>query len=602
MEGENINTRTKRTSTRKLRSGMRRLLLWAAITVPALLASCSQEELEGGGTALPAGKYPLAFTAGVGEMQTRAVAGKDVWKENDAIGVRMGSGTEAAKYELKPDGGAWTARPADAANTLYWQSTAPADITAWYPYGEQGNVNISDQNKGFAGFDFLRAETKGASYNAPLALTFRHQMAKVTCVLTNDASLSDDEWKNVGVACYGATSATFTDGELKNGSDEMGWIMPQADTDAEAGNTHVALLVPQELDGQTSFIHVTATVGGTERDFYYTPTGDAAKIESGQAYTYNISVRRDGISVKQVTGGTWENGSTTQVASDRTYTADDLKPGDFIYTDGSTSDGGLRVRYADGTVKWAENKPATTQGKTVAGIVFWTPAETTTAGRKTPASLADDKVMAAAFPNCTHGLAVSLKEVSTSMMWQSPYEQVADFQNGDNFKPDNKNDFKSVVSGTGKTDPINYVLGYQNTQVLLAYNAYCTSNSKADYIVKPVAALADFTQKCPAPDNSTGWFLPSVKELKILCNKDVDDVWDEYGFKKTVTRDIVNTSLNVAGGDTLGDNVDNNIYWSSLERTRFGGKVAFLVGFEWGYIYGRYGKGSAFRVRAVCAF
>lgn len=594
MEGENINTRTERTDTLTLRSGMGRLLLWAAITVPALLASCSQEELEGGGTALPAGKYPLAFTAGVGEMQTRAVAGKDVWTENDAIGVRMGSGTETAKYEPKPDGGTWTARPADAANTLYWQSTAPAYITAWYPYGEQNNVDISDQSKGFAGFDFLRAEAS-ASYNTPLALTFRHQMAKVTCVLTNDASLSPDEWKSVRVAYYGYPSATFTDGELKNGSDEMGWITPQADTDTEAGNTHVALLVPQVLDGKTSFIRVTATVGGTKRDFYYTPTGNAAKIEGGKAYTYNISVRRDGISVKQVTGGTWNDGGETQVASGRTYTAEDLKPGDFIYTDGSTSDGGLRVRYADGRVKWAENKPATTQGKTVAGIVFWTPAETNPSGRQTPASLTDDKVMAAAFPNCTHGLAVSLKDFSTDMKWQDSYEKVAVFQSGDNFNPNNKDDFKSVASGTGATAPINYVLGYQNTQVLLAYNAYCTSNSKETYTVKPVAALADFTSTYPAPANSTGWFLPSAKELHILCYKDVDDVDEEHGEDKTVTRDIVDTSLSAVSGDAL-----SNDYWSSSEYADIDG-FAFSMNFRNGFV-DYYYKLFTRRVRAMCAF
>ena len=578
-----MDTRTKRTDSLTLRSGMGRLLLWAAITVPALLASCSQEELEGGGTALPAGKYPLAFTAGVAEMQTRAVASKDVWKENDAIGVRMGSGTETAKYELKPDGGTWTARPADAANTLYWQSTAPADITAWYPYGEQNNVDISDQSKGFAGFDFLRAEAS-ASCNKPLALTFRHQMAKVTCVLTNDAGLSLDEWESVGVAYYGATSATFTDGELKNGSD--GWITPQADTDTEAGNTHVALLVPQELDGKTSFIRVTATVGGTKRDFYYTPAGNAAKIESGQAYTYNISVRRDGISVKQVTGGTWNDGGETQVTSVTIKTdLSTAKVGDFL-----TSDGKL-IEMKKGMTLSEDMK------KKIAAIVFWTPAETNPAGRRTPASLTDDKIMAAAFPNCTHGLAVSLKDVSTDMTWQQDlyrYEKVADFQSGENFKPANKNEFKSVASGDQATDPINYVLGYQNTQVLLAYNTYCTSNSKAIYIVKPVAALADFTSTYPAPANSTGWFLPSAKELHILCYKDVDNVWNAYG---TDTRDLVNASLDAVSGDALS----SNYYWSSSERAGEWSSRAFYVNFSHGKMdyYFKYGT---LWVRAVCAF
>ena len=77
------------------------------------------------------------------------------------------------------------------------------------------------------------------------------------------------------------------------------------------------------------------------------------------------------------------------------------------------------------------------------------------------------------------------------MAWQSTYEFVKDFQSEDHFASSNKDEFKSVASGREASDPINYILGYQNTRVLLAYNEYCRNSNKAAYIVQP-AALAAF--------------------------------------------------------------------------------------------------------------
>ena len=53
------------------------------------------------------------------------------------------------------------------------------------------------------------------------------------------------------------------------------------------------------------------------------------------------------------------------------YTAADLKMGDYLYSDGTTSDGGLRKLYLDGTVETATEAVAPEAGKTVIGIVFY---------------------------------------------------------------------------------------------------------------------------------------------------------------------------------------------------------------------------------------
>ena len=235
----------------------------------------------------------------------------------------------------------------------------------------------------------------------------------------------------------------------------------------------------------------------------------------------------------------------------------------------------------------------------VSGIVFWTvnDPETTAAGRVTPASLTDDKILQADFPDCTHGLIVALKDVDTNMVWQSSYESVYDnFQNTDHFTAENKTDYVSVGSSTNATDPVNYILGYQNTKVLQAYNAYCKETAdKSDYVVQPVDALTEFSTTYPAPKYSSGWYIPSPKELHMLCYKDVDDIWNERGADKLDTKTTMDALLEKLGGDQIAA----FIYWSSADYLY--GENAWFVLFENAFaVHGT--KSAVVFVRAVCAY
>lgn len=237
--------------------------------------------------------------------------------------------------------------------------------------------------------------------------------------------------------------------------------------------------------------------------------------------------------------------------------------------------------------------------KKIAGVVFWVP-EKKDPNRQTQASLQSDKVMAQAHPNCTHGLAVSLKDVSAEMKWQKQYESesVVSFQKGDAFNPAyDKSLFKPIAAHNGPGGHINFILGYQNTLILRAYNVYCKSIGSGNKVVLPVDALDTFAADSgnQAPSNSTGWFLPSPKELHILCYKDVDDIEAKWDID---TREIVNNSLNAADGETF---TDNYYYWSSSE---FGGFLshAFLVNFRNAGVLSVSKHYNTFRVRAVCAF
>ena len=567
----------------------------AAVLLCAGLASCSQDDIPGNpqGEPLPGGEYPLMLTASVDGIRSRA-AGKDAWTDGDEIGVRIGTDGATGCYKLNADG---TVK--EAATPVYWQNSAPATVKAWYPYADKKVVYIYDQSKGYANYDFLTATAENQSYRTPATLVFKHQMAKVKYILKAGFGITDAELVTAEVGIFGYYRASFIQGAL-TGESVYGstWYMPYATSSTEGE----ALLVPQNMAGK-QFIRVK--IGNTF--CYYTPKAEenAGNLVAGTVYTYTITVSAYGIEVKEVTGGTWsDSGSEAAGILVAEYAAGDLKPGDYLYSDGTTSDGGLRARYSNGIMRWEAAKPNPLTGKTVSGIVFWTPSETdlTDTGRKTPARLTDDKIMAADFSVCTRGLAVALKNVS-NVSWQGSFmnyacESVTEtFQKTDNFTLDRKEDFYPIASGTGETDGINYIRGYQNTKVLLAYNGYKTDEN---YRVNPVYSISSFETNNPAPKGSTGWFLPSAKEWHILCCGDVDNVGAVSATAITDIRYLVEASLSAAKGTPLVGSETNTTYWTSTELEN-NGFSAFYINLNSVSLISNSKMGSR-KVRYICAF
>ena len=281
------------------------------------LASCSQDDIpQTGGTPLPDGKYPLAFTASVDGMATRST-GKDRWAEGDKIGVRIGADGATGCYELNHEDG--TVKKVHT--PVYWQSTAPATVTAWYPYEAQTDKDITDQSEGYKDIDFLKATAKNKKFYDKVELSFIHQMAKVSYTLKKGDDITDEDLKGATVQIAGYTKASFSEGTL-TGTDN-GWITPASDNDA--------LLVPQDMTN-SQFIKVS--INGNY--FIYTPDTEAAgNLQAGCQYSYTITVKANGIEVTAATGGEWNDGGSEEVISKEvlnTYTSSDLKPGDYYFS------------------------------------------------------------------------------------------------------------------------------------------------------------------------------------------------------------------------------------------------------------------------------
>lgn len=547
----------------------RRIFTYSTFVLLLGLSACTQDGLPTDG----AEGTPMTFTAtGLDFPEARSRATVDGnWTGVSTVAVKIGG--EVKDYTVTPSADGLSAT-LTSTDPFYWTRTEPVTVSAW-PKADASSADMplvvvqADQSgDGFAKSDFIAAEPQVVSIGAP-SLKFTHRTARLTVTLTPGDGINRVEGAAVKLLGLNTT----------NGN-------PSFITPYHVAETAVyeALVAPQSIAQGTAFI--TVTLNGTT--YSYAPKTAGIELEAGSRYNYTMRVNAKGLELESVSGGEWtDSGTSEDVYTFYKSDLDEAEIGDYLTTDGKLIDGGAASRLTD------EIKAQ------IVAVVFWTPKQTTSEGRQTPANLKDDKIMSADYPKCTHGLAVALKDVtyneSEEMAWQKKSDElVADFQSSENFIHEEKTDFKSIVSGEGAEDPpMNYILGYQNTVVLRAYNEYCQKNSKLDYIVQPVAAIDEFAEYHPAPTNSTGWFLPSPKELHILCYKDVDNIADYH--TDTDTRDIVNSSLTAAGGGGL----KNFWYWSSGEDSSSYG--AWSVHLDYGIVR-NLNKPGNYYVRLVFAF
>ena len=179
-----------------------RLFTTICLMAATLFTACTQDELAEQGTALPDGEYPLqigrvSITAEASEEPwTRVTENEDgtvsewEWDGMEKFAVRLGD--ETAVYTLNPD------HTMTADRQLYWKSTAPATVTAWYP-ATDGALYLGGQDNGLV--YVLRATADNASHNTPVNLQFEHQLAKVRVIVKGTADVIDVEPMNVPISC-----------------------------------------------------------------------------------------------------------------------------------------------------------------------------------------------------------------------------------------------------------------------------------------------------------------------------------------------------------------------------------------------------------------
>ena len=299
---------------------MKRYILLAATALT--LAACTNDEVN---TATD-GPVALKVNASIGTVDTRAVGTQ--WTTGDQIGISTvdGTATSYANVCYEWDGSSFTT-PAD--NAIFFQSPETVTFHAYYPFtGTPGMTsapltgvstdatNQTAENQPL--IDFLYASGATASKDKPTVSftgehAFTHRMSQITLTFIEGSDMD-----------FGG-SISYTLGSLRmDGTFNPLDGTATADDDATATSLTVNLsevqptsgsyiapsliLFPQEVAG----IPITVTVDG--QDYKATLNVKEGKLQSGNNYTWDITVSKTDMSVSDAEIKNWEtvdNGGAT---------------------------------------------------------------------------------------------------------------------------------------------------------------------------------------------------------------------------------------------------------------------------------------------------
>lgn len=213
----------------------------------------------------------------------------------------------------------------------------------------------------------------------------------------------------------------------------------------------------------------------------------------------------------------------------------ECKVGDIYYSDGSYSE------YPD------PNKEAI-------GVIFWT---------EDPSI--DDPTLRKDHPECINGLVVGLKEYSDN--FQQNYETY--HKSVGEWVVKNRPDLQDTRVAQDPENENNYynniIVGYNNTK---AYEAFNAAPENTDYPLTFIDEMQAFRETVPAPSNTSGWYLPSAKELAILRTGNSEyNINTISGIPDPVNMEIVNSKIRLIDG--------------ALELRNVGGHYSSSTEFDW---------------------
>ena len=271
---------------------------------------------------------PMAvhIRAGIEALQTRVntTGTGNAWDENDQISVTNTSpeaitGKDKAVYKYndstwEPEGADYMVW-ADDVNTFeayypvvegktdsYTQFELPAD---------QSSSNPTETNY-IGRADYMTAAASQSKSDA-LNLTFKHHLAKVTVEISGYGDQYATQKPVFQAPTFTLpTTTTTVDGKtltVANSGTTVTGLFSE-DTSAEAKHSFTAVLLPGKYAADDTFVQLNIQ-GGTPlivKANEQLTTG----LESGKAYTFNVTVGKNGATINSVTVGDWGTDGWTE--------------------------------------------------------------------------------------------------------------------------------------------------------------------------------------------------------------------------------------------------------------------------------------------------
>ena len=272
---------------------------------------------------------PMAvhIRAGIEALQTRVnTAGTgDTWETGDLISVANTSkgavqGKDKAVY--KYNGSTWEPEGADY---MVWADDVNT-FEAYYPVVEgkkdsytqielpadQSSSNPTETNY-IGRADYMTAAASQSKSDA-LNLTFKHHLTKVTVKISGYG----DQYETVKPTFQAPTftvptTTTTVDGKtltVANSGTTVTGLFSE-DASAEAKHSFTAVLLPGKYATNDTFVQLNME-GGTSLTVKANVQQLTTGLESGKAYTFNVTVGKDGATINSVTVGDWGTGGWTE--------------------------------------------------------------------------------------------------------------------------------------------------------------------------------------------------------------------------------------------------------------------------------------------------
>ena len=277
----------------------RKLSAWfLAASLATTLCGCSGEITDG--NTLPAGKYPMTFTAQVDGLTATRATSDNSWTGNEEVAIQVGDAIK--KYTAAPGGNLMVASD----DPFYWQNTNDITVNAWYPYSAKKpaadalKVKADQSNDtDYQASDYLETDAADVAFNNPVVLTFKHRTAKVIVTLQEGDGVTD---------VIGATVKFLNQTQVESGTE----VIPNTTVTPDV---YTALLIPIRIQ-KKQFIKVTIGMNGDARDYYYTPTD--INLEAGKQYSYTITVKKEGLVVDGISASWTDSDLGSSEATEET--------------------------------------------------------------------------------------------------------------------------------------------------------------------------------------------------------------------------------------------------------------------------------------------
>ena len=234
-------------------------------------------------------------SASIGSMATRAY--DTTWENGDAIGI-IGGGYTDIRYVHH--NGLWAVE--DASGPILFQTPDDVDFTAYYPQGAETTDVTIGANTAQRKIDFLYGTgTGGVRTDGVVDFSFSHRMSRL--VLNFIAGPGVDLADLSGYTLSGLSMTGSFD--TATGTAYATGAASDLTMDATGITSSSLILFPQE--GYEATLKV-ALGGQTFTATLTFPKANAVQgLESGYSYSYNVTIKKEGLSITQAGIEPWEN-------------------------------------------------------------------------------------------------------------------------------------------------------------------------------------------------------------------------------------------------------------------------------------------------------